>query len=157
MAALVLLVIYVLFFHLLDDVESAGAKGFALLFVLVGVGGLYGSLRLLTRPVDLLTAYRDGVMFHRGERGYVRQGLFVPWALIRGVSLSSRERVDDQGIATIPTIGFEVACGPDWNPPDHLTSRRSADLALLHLDLPFGGKDKRKVLAKIEHLMRQSG
>ena len=157
MALMVLCVTYVVLFQLFDKVESTPAKALVLMFLLAGLGGLYGSLRLLTRPVDLLTVYRGGLLFHRGEKGYSGNGFFVPWGRIQSLAPSSRERIDERGSATIPTMGFEVTCSPDWSPPAHLTSRQDGASALMHLDLRFGGKNAEQLLARLETLNPEQG
>ncbi len=160
MNAAVALLVLALFWFLLRPVLLGGAtlaaKALVSVFVLVGVGGLYGSIRLLTRPVTLLSVYDNGLMFHRGPRGYGSGDHFVRWRDVAGIDAGTRERLDEQGAVTIPTIVVTLT-GDAPPPPKHLVEPLTPEPVRLHVDLLFGGRGGNQVLQRLQHWRDRSG
>lgn len=154
MALLVLALFFVLLRPLLQGDASPTAKVVVIFFVLAGAGGLYGSIRLLTRPMTLLSIYEQGLAIHRGPRGYGSGFYFIPWQQIAGIEAGERHRVDDEGTVSIPTIALTLAPNAP-PPPEHLTTPEDSTPGRVHIDILYGGHGRETLLERLRR-SRQS-
>lgn len=158
-AALILALLVLFWLGLLPDGDGAGRWLF-LLFVLAGLGGIYGSLRLLLQPVTLLTVTPDGLDIHTGRANGKRHHL--PWQAVTGMEIISRdlpqrgaeEPTDEPANpGRVPAIVLSLA--PAFAPeqldawPARLVERGPGGRLSVVVDLPASGIDAAKVLRQL--------
>ncbi len=146
-----------LLFHLFTgvDLESTSAKVLCGVFLLIGLAGLYGSVRQFVSPPSVLTATDRGLILHLDGVRYRKDGYFLPWDRVLAIDLLERKMVSSGvGMTGVRNIALKIRADDDFAPPQTISYHPDGSADTIYVDAFNSTPKGEELLRQLRQLLQ---